>query len=444
MGEALKLSDGLNEMRDAMKQQVKNELQALNENINSTLSLSEKSTANEILSQLKDQEFSELKNSHLRTTAIQMKLKELKYNVWKIDGIYGDKTLSSVRSFQANNNVENSERRDKTFDWVAGGKTMEKMLESNLKKWNEQPNAVDKKNQAPNERIEKGADGKEYKVKMITKLTELPKDDKKEYKRDNNKKLVYNFKDPKNPKMIYRFYANGQCRSPRDQKVYNSRIIINRITTRGATDQDIEWGAKIAINILKDKGEYLLNYWDKKIKSQLNINNNNKNEIYLSIRLDNQEIKTGPRNLKEFTKKWGELDIEYRKEVILPRMKSELQKNINTENIKKEAENYLRKTKRSKKDIFWTDFDDNPAKLEKINKYFSEFNQQKVNFDIEGYWYENLKLELNNRWNNHEYNKNIEIPIKEISSNWKFDSKKFNNKIRPIIEKAIEKKYSSS
>lgn len=79
MSEALTLSEGFKEMKDSIKEKVKDELKALNKNIKTPIS--EESTTNEILSQLQNKELKDLKNSLLRNTAIQMKLKELNYNV---------------------------------------------------------------------------------------------------------------------------------------------------------------------------------------------------------------------------------------------------------------------------------------------------------------------------------------------------------------------------
>ena len=83
MSEALRLSEGFNEMKYSIKKKVKSELEALNTEISKKGSkkLSEDSTTNEILSQLQNKELNDLKNSLLRNTAIQMKLKELKYDV---------------------------------------------------------------------------------------------------------------------------------------------------------------------------------------------------------------------------------------------------------------------------------------------------------------------------------------------------------------------------
>ena len=82
MSETLTLSKGFKEMKDSIKSKVEDELNALNTEISEeSKKLSEKSTTNEILSQLQNKELNDLKNSLLRNTAIQMKLKELNYNV---------------------------------------------------------------------------------------------------------------------------------------------------------------------------------------------------------------------------------------------------------------------------------------------------------------------------------------------------------------------------
>lgn len=79
MSEALTLSKGFDEMKDSIKKKVESELEALNKNIKTPIS--KDPTTNEILSQLQNKELKDLKNSLLRNTAIQMKLKELNYNV---------------------------------------------------------------------------------------------------------------------------------------------------------------------------------------------------------------------------------------------------------------------------------------------------------------------------------------------------------------------------
>lgn len=116
MSEALTLSEVFNkkkEMKDTIKKTITIELNALNTEISEEKKkLSEKSTTNEILSQLQNKELKDLKNSLLRNTAIQMKLKELNYNVWTIDGIYGKQTWQAVKQFQNNNNVVGDSKKE--------------------------------------------------------------------------------------------------------------------------------------------------------------------------------------------------------------------------------------------------------------------------------------------------------------------------------------------
>ena len=83
MSETLTSSERFNEMKDTIKKTITTELKALNTEISEEKKkISKNSTTNKILSQLKDKAPNELKKSfHLRTTAIQMKLKELKYDV---------------------------------------------------------------------------------------------------------------------------------------------------------------------------------------------------------------------------------------------------------------------------------------------------------------------------------------------------------------------------
>ena len=229
MSETLTLSKGFKEMKDSIKSNVEDELKALNTEISEeSKKLSEKSTTNEILSQLQNKELNDLKNSLLRNTAIQMKLKELNYNVWKIDGIYGNQTWQAVKQFQNNNKVEGSKKRNGEFDGIAGKETMNKMLEGNLKKWEEVSNkkekqtsnkAVERENQ--NERKEKGAKGEVYTVKRLEKFEDLPKG--YTWKDDS---IKYEIANPTDPKRVYRFYSNGNFKSPYDGKFYLTKGLI--------------------------------------------------------------------------------------------------------------------------------------------------------------------------------------------------------------------------
>ena len=428
MSEALTLSEGFKEMKDNIKRNVRSELEVLNKNIKTPIS--EKSTTNEILSQLQNKELDKLKNSLLRNTAIQMKLKELNYNVWTIDGIYGNQTWQAVKQFQKNNNVGGSKKRNWEFDGIAGKETMNKMLEENLKKWEEKASKknegnpdqkAEKNDKNLSERKEIGRDGKEYKVIILDNFNRLPKNYKWQ-----DQQTVFNIIDPLNKNKIYRFYYNGQCRSPYDNRNYPSKIIIDRIKTRWVKNNDIEWATAKAIEILGKRGNLTLN--DGKNSYQLSLESNDNNEIILQTSLNDTKIKTSPVSLKSFIKTWGDIHWEYWDYVILPQMKAQLKKKIKIENIQKAIKSELERKKRSKTDIFWQEFENNPGKTTKIDNYF---NNQNITVSIDWSWNENIILSIKNN----KYN----ININDITLNEKYNEDKVKKKLKDIIIKEINK-----
>lgn len=416
-------------MKDSIKEKVKDELKALNKNIKTPIS--ENSTTNEILSQLQNKELNELKNSLLRNTAIQMKLKELNYNVWTIDGIYGNQTWQAVKQFQANNKVDNSTKNG-VYDGIAGTKTMNKMLEENLKKWEEKAfqknkgksdKKAEKNNKNPSERKEIGRDGKEYKVIILDNFNSLPKNYKWQ-----DQQTVYNIIDPLNKNKIYRFYSNGQCRSPYDNRNYPSKIIIDRIKTRWVENKDIEWATATAIEMLRKRGNLTLN--DGKNSYQLSLISNNNNEIILQTSLNDTKIETSPVSLKSFIQRWGNIHWEYWDYVILPQMKAQLKKKIKIENIQKAIKSELEGKERSKTDIFWQEFENNPAQTAKIDKYFkNQFDNQNITVSIDWSWNENMILSIKDN----KYN----ININDITSNEKYNEDKVRRKLKAIIIEEI-------
>ena len=391
--------------------------------------ISKDSTTNEILSQLQNKALKDLKNSLLRNTAIQMKLKELNYNVWKIDGIYGNQTWQAVKQFQANNKVDNSTKNG-VYDGIAGTKTMNKMLEENLKKWEEKAfqknkgksdKKAEKNNKNPSERKEIGRDGKEYKVIILDNFDSLPKNYKWQ-----DQQTVYNIIDPLNKNKIYRFYSNGQCRSPYDNRNYPSKIIIDRIKTRWVENKDIEWATATAIEMLRKRGNLTLN--DGKNSYQLSLISNNNNEIILQTSLNDTKIETSPVSLKSFIQKWGNIHWEYWDYVILPQMKAQLKKKIKIENIQKAIKSELEGKERSKTDIFWQEFENNPGRTEKIDNYFDD---QNITVSIDWSWNENIILSIKNN----KYN----ININDITLNEKYNEDKVKKKLKDIIIKEINK-----
>ena len=106
------------ELNQYIKESIKKDL--------SSLKLEITSDNDEILSKFKDEKWEKENVSNLRIAATQLKLKELGYDVWKIDGLYGEKTSTATKAFQKNNGL--------TEDGFAGKDTINKMLSSDVKK----------------------------------------------------------------------------------------------------------------------------------------------------------------------------------------------------------------------------------------------------------------------------------------------------------------------
>ena len=420
MSETLTLSKGFKEMKDSIKSNVEDELKALNTEISEeSKKLSEKSTTNEILSQLQNKELNDLKNSLLRNTAIQMKLKELNYNVWKIDGIYGNQTWQAVKQFQNNNKVEGSKKRNGEFDGIAGKETMNKMLEGNLKKWEEVSNkkekqtsnkAVERENQ--NERKEKGAKGEVYTVKRLEKFEDLPKG--YTWKDDS---IKYEIANPTDPKRVYRFYSNGNFKSPYDGKFYLTKGLILAKSNK-KNEKDLQ-----PKQINPEYHEAIKNDINPILKA-LGLSNgkNTRNNLIVSIPYGESEIKT---DISKYCDSRGNLTQKEQLKTDIKNQKDQIDKKEKDEAELKKAETFLKGKTYEVNRLF----KDNPkvswSKILKKNDikyttFFKKFNNETIVFDkdskIDG---ENLILELDQRWTN-EY-KNIKISLKELG----IDSKNF-------------------
>lgn len=444
MSETLTLSKGFKEMKDSIKSNVKDELKALNTEISEeSKKLSEKSTTNEILSQLQNKELNDLKNSLLRNTAIQMKLKELNYNVWKIDGIYGNQTWQAVKQFQNNNKVEGSKKRNGEFDGIAGKETMNKMLEGNLKKWEEVSNkkekqtsnkAVERENQ--NERKEKGAKGEVYTVKRLEKFEDLPKG--YTWKDDS---IKYEIANPTDPKRVYRFYSNGKFKSPYDGKIYLTEGLVNSKINNNKSDQKVqvsshkeiaeEYHSTIITQAKEIFKEFSLDLYEQEDLNTYTSYKDNKLYFDISKYCDSRGNLTQKEQLKT--------DIKNQKDQIDKKEKDEAEL--------KKAETFLKGKTYEVNRLF----KDNPkvswSKILKKNDikyttFFKKFNNETIVFDkdskIDG---ENLILELDQKWTN-EY-KNIKISLKELgidSKNFIFGQSISYRDLENNLRKALAKK----
>ena len=443
MSEALTLSDGFNEMKDSIKKKVESELNALNTEISKgNKKLSKDSTTNEILSQLQNKELKDLKNSLLRNTAIQMKLKELNYNVWKIDGIYGKQTWQAVKQFQNNNNVVgDSKKRNGEFNGIAGKETMNKMLEGNLKKWEEVSNkkekqtsnkAVERENQ--NERKEKGAKGEVYTVKRLEKFEDLPKG--YTWKDDS---IKYEIANPTDPKRVYRFYSNGNFKSPYDGKFYLTKGLILAKSNK-KNEKDLQ-----PKQINPEYHEAIKNDINPILKA-LGLSNgkNTRNNLIVSIPYGESEIKT---DISKYCDSRGNLTQKEQLKTDIKNQKDQIDKKEKDEAELKKAETFLKGKTYEVNRLF----KDNPkvswSKILKKNDikyttFFKKFNNETIVFDkdskIDG---ENLILELDQRWTN-EY-KNIKISLKELgidSKNFIFGQSISYRDLENNLRKALAKK----
>lgn len=419
MSEALKLSDGFNEMKDSIKKKVNSELKALNTEISKKGSkkLSENSTTNEILSQLQNKGLNELKNSLLRNTAIQMKLKELDYNVWKIDGIYGNQTWQAVKQFQKNNKVDNSTKNGK-YDGIAGKETMNKML---------------------NERKEKGAKGEVYTVKRLEKFEDLPKG--YTWKDDS---IKYEIANPTDPKRVYRFYSNGKFKSPYDGKFYLTKGLILAKSNK-KNEKDLQ-----PKQINPEYHEAIKNDINPILKA-LGLSNgkNTRNNLIVSIPYGESEIKT---DISSYCDDRGNISKTMKKKLAqnLQSLKAKKDKEKQNKSELKKAEEFLKQKTYWRNGFLFSERLNNQfvkgtniLKMEdrKYTTFYDSFENSIISFkqDVSKIEWDNLilELDLNTETN---YSK-IKIPLKELwidRNNYKFwGNSKYCNKLEFNFRKAL-------
>lgn len=114
-------------------------------------------------------------------------------------------------------------------------------------------------------------------------------------------------------------------------------------------------------------------------------------------------------------------------------MKAQLKKKIKIENIQKAIKSELEGKERSKTDIFWQEFENNPGQTEKINNYFkNQSNNQNITVSIDWSRNENIILSIKDN----KYN----ININDITSNEKYNEDKVRRKLKAIIIKEINPK----
>lgn len=412
MSEKLTL-ENWGEMREDIKLSITKEL--------NDLELEITSDNDKILSNFKDKERKKENVSNLWIAATQLKLKELGYEVGKVDGIYGKNTAAATKAFQKNNGL--------TEDGYAGKDTINKMLTEDVKKANttETPITETDKEQKENKKQENNKETQkvwwvEHIVIRPKTIEEIPTPDK----RDKTKKKVYIF-------WWYGFFDNWRAMNLNDKSMHNTTDIIQKLQKQ----------QKLSSKEFDEKYHSTIQNNAEKIFQQIGLDPKWEN---LTAKLSHQDNTIEIDISKYCDNRWNLIELnELKNEIAAQKAKIE-KDNKNKAELKK-AENFF-KEKTYKADRL---FKDNPnipwnnvAKKDDIqySSFFKKFANETISFDkdskIEG---NNLILELDQEWSN-EY-KNITIPLKDlgiISGNFIFGKSISYRQLEDNLRKALAKK----
>lgn len=419
MSEKLTL-ENWGKMREDIKSSITKEL--------NDLKLEITSDNDKILSNFKDKERKKENISNLWIAATQLKLKELGYEVGKVDGIYGKNTAAATKAFQKNNGL--------TEDGYAGKDTINKMLTEDVKKANTTETLITEtdKEQKENKEQENNKKEKNEEKRLIwwvehiiirpKTIEEIPTPDK----RDKTKKKVYEFWE-------YRFFDNWRAGNLKDKTIHNTTDIIQK---------------------LQKQQKLISKEFDKKYHSTIQ---NNAKKIFqqigfmyppiwnnLTAKLSHEKSTIEIDISKYCDNRWNLIELDELKNEIAAQ-KAKIEKDNKNKAELKKAENFF-KEKTYKADRL---FKDNPnipwsnvAKKDDIqySSFFKKFTNETISFDknskIEG---NNLILELDQWWSN-EY-KNITIPLKELgitSGNFIFGKSISYRQLEENLRKALAKK----
>ena len=409
MSEKLTL-ENWGEMREDIKSSITKEL--------NNLKLEITSDNDKILSNFKDKERKKENVSNLWIAATQLKLKELGYEVGKVDGIYGKNTAAATKAFQKNNGL--------TEDGYAGKDTINKMLTEDVKKANTTKTPTKETNKEHKEQENNKETLKVWWVEHIVirpkTMEEIPTPDK----RDKTKKKVYEF-------WGYRFFDNWRAMNLNDKSMHNTADIIQKLQKKLISKEfDKKYHSTIQNNaekIFQEIGFMYPPIWNN-----------------LTAKLSHEKSTIEIDISKYCDNRWNLIESDELKNEIAAQ-KAKIEKDNKNKAELKKAENFF-KEKTYKVDRL---FKDNPnipwsnvAKKDdiKYSSFFKKFTNETISFDkdskIEG---NNLILELDQKWSN-EY-KNITIPLKDlgiISGNFIFGKSISYRQLEDNLRKALAKK----
>ena len=398
------------EMREDIKSSITKEL--------NDLKLEITSDNDKILSNFKDKERKKENVSNLWIAATQLKLKELGYEVGKVDGIYGKNTAAATKAFQKNNGL--------TEDGYAGKDTINKMLTEDVKKANTTETPITETNKEQKEQENNKETLKVWWVEHIVirpkTIKEIPTPDK----RDKTKKKVYEF-------WGYRFFDNWRAMNLKDKTMHNTTDIIQKLQKQ----------QKLSSKEFDEKYHSTIQNKAEKIFQQVDLDPEWEN---LTAKLSYQGNTIEIDISKYCDNRWNLIELDELKNEIAAQ-KAKIEKDKENKAELQKAEDFF-KGKTYKADRL---FKDNPnipwsnvAKKDDIqySSFFKKFTNETISFDenskIEG---NNLILELDQEWSN-EY-KNITIPLKDlgiISGNFIFGKSISYRKLEDNLRKALAKK----
>ena len=413
MSEKLTL-ENWGEMREDIKSSITKEL--------NDLKLEITSDNDKILSNFKDKERKKENISNLWIAATQLKLKELGYEVGKVDGIYGKNTAAATKAFQKNNGL--------TEDGYAGKDTINKMLTEDVKKANTTKTPITETNKEQKENKEQENNKETQKVWWVEHIVirpktieEIPTPDK----RDKTKKKVYIF-------WWYGFFDNWRAMNLKDKTIHNTTDIIQKLQKQ----------QKLSSKEFDEKYHSTIQNNAEKIFQQIGFRDPTWNNLTAKLSHEKSTIEIDIS--KYCDDRWNLIELDELKNEIAAR-KAKIEKDNKNKAELKKAENFF-KEKTYKADRL---FKDNPnipwsnvAKKDDIqySSFFEKFTDETISFDkdskIEG---NNLILELKQEWSN-EY-KNITIPLKElgiISGKFIFGKSISYRKLEDNLRKALAKK----
>lgn len=398
------------EMREDIKSSITKEL--------NDLKLEITSDNDKILSNFKDKERKKENVSNLWIATTQLKLKELRYKVGKVDGIYGKNTAAAIKAFQKNNGL--------TEDGYAGKDTINKMLTEDVKKANTTETPITETNKEQKEQENNKETLKVWWVEHIIirpkTIKEIPTPDKW----DKTKKKVYEF-------WGYRFFDNWRAMNLKDKTMHNTTDIIQKLQKQ----------QKLSSKEFDEKYHSTIQNKAEKIFQQVDLDPEWEN---LTAKLSYQGNTIEIDISKYCDNRWNLIELDELKNEIAAQ-KAKIEKDKENKAELQKAEDFF-KGKTYKADRL---FKDNPnipwsnvAKKDDIqySSFFKKFTNETISFDenskIEG---NNLILELDQEWSN-EY-KNITIPLKDlgiISGNFIFGKSISYRKLEDNLRKALAKK----